>query len=186
MVWSRPASPRESPQPARPVSAIVPRSRQESIAWGKPPAAASVHVPSRRRRERPRSDLLGKFLAEASAETSMRTYQRIAPFYDGLDPIYAWMWKRPRRRRLLRRARGRVLDVGIGTGCNLPHYPAEVEFVGIDLSQRMMRGPSSASRRPATGVATVVQERFGGRVGARIGIATPSGARPVNCWRARR
>lgn len=53
----------------------------------------------------------------------MHTYARITPFYDGLDAIYEWMWKRHLRRRLLRRARGRVLDVGIDTSCNLPHIP---------------------------------------------------------------
>ena len=84
------------------------------------------------------SGLLSRFLAEASAETCLRTYERIAPLYDSLDALYERMWKRRLRRRLLRRARGRTLDVGVGTGCNLPHYPSGVEVVGIDLSRRML------------------------------------------------
>jgi ubiquinone/menaquinone biosynthesis C-methylase UbiE len=57
------------------------------------------------------------------------------------------MWKQRLRARLLRRARGRVLEVGIGTGCNLPHYPADVEVVGVDLSWRMLE---RARQRAAT------------------------------------
>jgi ubiquinone/menaquinone biosynthesis C-methylase UbiE len=35
------------------------------------------------------------------------------------------------RRRLLQPARGHVLDVGAGTGANLPHYPGAVEYVAL-------------------------------------------------------
>jgi ubiquinone/menaquinone biosynthesis C-methylase UbiE len=45
------------------------------------------------------------------------------------------------RRRLLAGARGRVLEVGIGTGANLPHYPrsVEVEIVGLDPDPAKLR-----------------------------------------------
>jgi ubiquinone/menaquinone biosynthesis C-methylase UbiE len=33
---------------------------------------------------------------------------------------------------------GKVLDVGTGTGKNLPYYPAGVELVGIDISPKML------------------------------------------------
>lgn len=45
-----------------------------------------------------------------------------------------------RRRRLLAQARGRVLEVGAGTGLNLAHYPADVET--LDLLE-----PDAAMRR---------------------------------------
>ena len=43
-----------------------------------------------------------------------------------------------RRRRVLRQACGRVLEVGIGTGRNLDYYPSGVELTGVDISPRMI------------------------------------------------
>lgn len=36
------------------------------------------------------------------------------------------------------RARGRVLELAIGTGLNLPHYPDGVDLTGIEWSPRML------------------------------------------------
>ena len=35
-------------------------------------------------------------------------------------------------------ARGRVLEIAIGTGLNLPFYPADVELTGIEISPAML------------------------------------------------
>jgi ubiquinone/menaquinone biosynthesis C-methylase UbiE len=43
-----------------------------------------------------------------------------------------------RRQKVGEMVEGRVLDVGFGTGLSLPHYPPEVEVVGIDASQAML------------------------------------------------
>jgi ubiquinone/menaquinone biosynthesis C-methylase UbiE len=44
------------------------------------------------------------------------------------------------RRRLWEQAQGhRVLEVGVGTGRNLPHYPPESRVVAVDLSPGMLR-----------------------------------------------
>ena len=55
----------------------------------------------------------------------------------------------PRRHELLAEARGRVLDVGAGTGANLPHFPWEsekLELVLLDPSAGMLE---RARRRAA-------------------------------------
>jgi ubiquinone/menaquinone biosynthesis C-methylase UbiE len=75
---------------------------------------------------------------EAATAAVVRTYDRMAPVYDALDAIYEWSWKRRLRAELLRHAEGRILDVGVGTGCNMPFYPAGSEVVGIDSSRRML------------------------------------------------
>jgi ubiquinone/menaquinone biosynthesis C-methylase UbiE len=36
------------------------------------------------------------------------------------------------------RASGRTLEVAVGTGLNLPHYPPDTELVGLDLSSEML------------------------------------------------
>lgn len=75
---------------------------------------------------------------EAATAEVVRTYDRMAPVYDALDAIYEWSWKRRLRAELFRHARGRILDVGVGTGCNMPFYPRGSEVVGIDSSRRML------------------------------------------------
>jgi ubiquinone/menaquinone biosynthesis C-methylase UbiE len=56
------------------------------------------------------------------------------------------------RHRLIPFARGRVLEVGVGSGLNLPLYSAEVEcIIGIDPSPELLlraRGLASPSPRP--------------------------------------
>jgi ubiquinone/menaquinone biosynthesis C-methylase UbiE len=55
-----------------------------------------------------------------------------------------------RRQKVGETARGRVLDVGFGTGLSLPHYPPGVEVVGIDASRGMLaygRGVARAAGR---------------------------------------
>ena len=42
------------------------------------------------------------------------------------------------RRRIGRFAEGRVLEIGVGTGLNLPHYPTGTEVAGVDLSPAML------------------------------------------------
>lgn len=53
---------------------------------------------------------------------------------------------------ICRRARGRTLEVAIGTGRNLPLYPVDVELTGVDLSPRML---DVARRRVAESGRTV-------------------------------
>lgn len=79
-----------------------------------------------------------------------RRYRRIARFYDLLDlPFERGRYKKLRPL-MFAGLGGRVLDAGVGTGCNMPHYPAGGEIVGIDLSPEMLA--RAARRRAGLGV----------------------------------
>lgn len=67
-----------------------------------------------------------------------RRYDRVAWVYDVYDAPMNWFGGSRRRRRVLRRARGRTLEVGVGTGRNLDCYPEGVELTGIDISRGML------------------------------------------------
>lgn len=64
-------------------------------------------------------------------------YNRIARIYDLLEsPMESGFSKW--RNELLEQAEGKVLEVGIGTGKNIPYYPKGVDISGIDFSERMI------------------------------------------------
>lgn len=81
-----------------------------------------------------------------------RVYDRIAPFYDWLEAPMDRLGGNARRRRLLARVAGRVLEIGVGTGRNFAHYPPDVDLTGVDISGRMLwravRRGGQLSRRP--------------------------------------
>jgi ubiquinone/menaquinone biosynthesis C-methylase UbiE len=73
-------------------------------------------------------------------------FDRLAPFYD-LAMLPTELVIRRRRRELLRQVRGRVLEIGIGTGATLALYPLGLELIGVDLSQRMLERAARRSKR---------------------------------------
>ncbi|WP_297438340.1 class I SAM-dependent methyltransferase [Thermococcus sp.] len=64
-------------------------------------------------------------------------YNRLGRQYDILErPLEGFF--EPLRERALSFARGRTLEVGVGTGKTLPHYPQGVEIYAIDGSEKML------------------------------------------------
>lgn len=64
-------------------------------------------------------------------------YDAVARHYNLVLGIYEWLGVARLRRRLLGRARGRVLEIAVGTGQNLRHYPPGVRLYATDLSVGM-------------------------------------------------
>lgn len=74
-------------------------------------------------------------------------YRRYAPVYDILfGPVFE-----PGRRRLVQSLEfspgEEVLEVGVGTGLSLRHYPPHVRVTGIDLSLHMLERANAQVRR---------------------------------------
>jgi ubiquinone/menaquinone biosynthesis C-methylase UbiE len=67
-----------------------------------------------------------------------RIWDKAAAGYDRQIAFFERNWFSGGREWLGERARGRVLEVAVGTGRNLPHYPADVTVTGIELSPAML------------------------------------------------
>lgn len=80
-----------------------------------------------------------------TAQTRSR-YNRIAPLYDAIDaPIKREAFSRWREKLWSHVEGERILEVSIGTGKNIPHYPAYTQVTAVDLSEKML---ARARQRP--------------------------------------
>ncbi len=68
-----------------------------------------------------------------------RVWQKRAPKYDKLIGFYERrLFGRAHRAWACSQATGEILEVAVGTGLNLPHYPEGARVTGIDLSSEML------------------------------------------------
>lgn len=68
-------------------------------------------------------------------KTIQKRYNRISGIYNQMDRMIKPEW----RQELLSSLSGHVLEVGVGTGANLPFYPRNVRVTGIDFSSGMLQ-----------------------------------------------
>lgn len=78
-------------------------------------------------------------LQNRQTEVIRRRYNRTSLFYDSMDRMIS----AELRKKVLSYAKGKVLEVGVGTGKNLSYYPPECEIVGIDFSPGMLEKASN-------------------------------------------
>lgn len=72
-------------------------------------------------------------------EAKRRLYAKESPNYDReADFTERWLFGTEHRGWACSRATGDTLEVAIGTGLNLLHYPPDVRITGIDLSPEML------------------------------------------------
>jgi ubiquinone/menaquinone biosynthesis C-methylase UbiE len=73
-----------------------------------------------------------------SLEKVRKRYDRYSRVYDVFEYITERQWFAKWRKTLLQGLNGCVLEIGVGTGKNLQHYPQKARVIGIDLSKGML------------------------------------------------
>ncbi|MCE7981806.1 MAG: methyltransferase domain-containing protein [Caldilinea sp. CFX5] len=84
-------------------------------------------------------------------------YDRVAPVYDLMNLCSEfifhrwrqWLWQQAPRR-------GRILEIGIGTGKNIPFHPRDAEVIGVDLSPKMLARAEQRKRKLGANTELVV------------------------------
>ena len=71
-------------------------------------------------------------------ERLRQSWDRRAGTYDRDMSVVERRWFAEARPWVCRRATGRTLEVALGTGLNLPHYPAGLDLTGIEWSPAML------------------------------------------------
>jgi len=85
----------------------------------------------------------------SSTEIVRKRYNRIAPLYDVLEWPMEVLWFRRWRRDLWQDVRGRekILELGVGTGKNIPWYPHGTRIHAIDISEKMLARARRRAKR---------------------------------------
>lgn len=65
-------------------------------------------------------------------------YDRVSGVYDLFEQPMEMMALRRYRNGIMKELKGKVLEVGIGTGKNIPYYPDNIDVTAIDFSSRML------------------------------------------------
>ncbi len=92
----------------------------------------------------------------ATALTRAR-YQRLSPFYDWMEGMAEFRYD-PWRKKLWSLVSGsKVLEVGVGTGKNMSHYPKGMQITAIDLTPGML----NVARRHAEKLRLTVDLQLG-------------------------
>jgi ubiquinone/menaquinone biosynthesis C-methylase UbiE len=74
-------------------------------------------------------------------------YDELSPSYDRREALLELFFIKRHRRAIFSQARGRVLEIGVGTGKNFRYYSHECEITGIDLSPGMLQIAEEHSKR---------------------------------------
>lgn len=66
-----------------------------------------------------------------------KRYNRVAGLYDIMETPMEGIFSKWRKQ-MLKDTSGKTLEIGIGTGNNIPYYSENVDLTGIDFSEKMI------------------------------------------------
>jgi ubiquinone/menaquinone biosynthesis C-methylase UbiE len=82
-----------------------------------------------------------------------KRYDRIAPYFEGLEAVMEGLFFKNWRRRLWAKVEGHhILEVGVGTGKNFDYYPADARITAIDFSPEMLKQAARKKTRKEVSV----------------------------------
>jgi len=91
---------------------------------------------------------------QANSEKTKARYNRIAPYFDGLEGFLEGLFFRQWRKILWHKVQGEhILEVGVGTGKNFPYYPADSRITALDFSEKMLEQAKKKRQRQQVAVA---------------------------------
>jgi ubiquinone/menaquinone biosynthesis C-methylase UbiE len=99
----------------------------------------------------------GKMAVKFTSKEISRKYDRFARWYDWVEGVPDVLGLSRLRRRLLKRASGKVLEIAVGTGKNLRFYPSGCGITALDVSNEML----NVARRRAAKLSTDVSFLLG-------------------------
>ena len=96
----------------------------------------------------------------AQTTHTRRAYDRHARFYDALEwPVEQLLYRRWRKALWQRIEGPEVIEIGVGTGKNVPYYPEGVQVTAVDLSEGMLaRARRALQRHPEKAVALYLMD----------------------------
>lgn len=71
-------------------------------------------------------------------EKIRKRYDRVSKVYDILEQPMEVMSLKKWRMEVTKDLKGKVLEVGVGTGKNIPYYPDNIDITAIDFSEKML------------------------------------------------
>ncbi len=78
-------------------------------------------------------------LMQADSEKTKQRYNRLAPYFDGLEGFLEGLFFSEWRKTLWNKVEGKhILEVGVGTGKNFPYYPKKAQITALDFSEKML------------------------------------------------